>query len=142
MSTMMIVLIIFGVLGLLCCGICGGCLYFGANSAGPLAYMGAVLPKIQTDPTVQEKFGSPIQPLGMPSGSKLDLSPGAKSTVEFEISGPKGKGKVHAEVTNTPNGIEPAKIEVTAPDGTVINVSGETDKTDINIPDLDMEEEK
>jgi hypothetical protein len=136
----MIVLIVFGLLGLLCCGGCLGTCYFAGRAAGPVALMGGVLPHVQTNPQVIEKLGSPVQPAGMPTSPNADLSQGATSAVDFEISGPKGKGKVHAEVTMTPNGFDPKVITVTGPDGSVINVSGEVDKTDITIPEIDMDE--
>jgi hypothetical protein len=144
LSTFMIVLLVFGVIGLVCCG---GCIIVGwmaGRTAGPAALMGAVLPAVEGSPQVQEKFGSPIQPISLPTSPKVDFTPGATSSVDFEISGPKGRGKVHAEVTMTPNSFEAKVIQVTAPDGSTFNISGEKDPTDITIPDIpaiEMEEE-
>lgn len=140
MSTVMIVLIVFGLIFLLCCGGCIGTCYFAGQAAGPVALMGAVLPRVQTSPEVIEKFGSPVEPAGLPTSPNANLSQGATSSVDFDISGPKGKGTVHAEVTLTPNGFDAKVITVTAPDGSTINVSGEVDKTDINIPEIDLGE--
>ena len=140
MSTLMIVLIVFGLIFLLCCGGCVGSCYFAGRAAGPVALMGAVLPRVQSNPEVVEKLGSPVEPASLPTSPNADLSQGATSSVDFDISGPKGKGKVHAEVTMTPNGFDAKVIRVTAPDGSTINVSGEVDKTDITIPDIEMEE--
>ena len=124
MSTFMIVLLVFGVLGLVCCGGCIGSCYLAGSAAGPAALMGAVIPAIQGSPQVQEKFGTPVQPVSMPTSPKVDFTQGATSSVDFDISGPKGKGKVHAEVTMTANGFDAKVIKITAPDGSSFDISG------------------
>jgi hypothetical protein len=132
LSTLMIVLIVVGLLGLICCGACGGCMYWGANAA--FKTRDEVVQKISLDPAVKDKFGEPLTP-GLPNIQIVN----SNTTLDFPISGPKGSGTVHAEGVSGVNGFEASVIRVTAPDGTVINVSGEVDKTDITTPDFDME---
>lgn len=149
MSTVMIVVIVLALLGLLCCGGCVGSCWYAGRVGGGAAVMASVLPKIQMHATVTEKFGGLIEPTGLPTQSNASFQEGATSTVDFEITGPKGKGTVHAETkTGGPQGFTPTVIKVTAPDGTVIDVlapaaeagpempddSGETDATDAGTP--------
>jgi hypothetical protein len=125
MSTIVIVLIIGGLLVLLCCGACGGCMYFGVGEAAK--WRDAVMAKVNTNQAVKDAFGEPIT-AGFPSNvSSVNL----QTTMEFGITGPKGSGKVHAEGTNGPNGFEPSVIHVTTPDGKQIDVNAKTDPTDM-----------
>jgi hypothetical protein len=145
MSVVIIVLIVLALLGVVCCGGCIASFYWLGKTGGGAALMGTVLPRVQMNPTVTEKFGGQIQPTGLPTSSNANFEQGATSTVDFEISGPNGKGTVHAEMTTGgPQGFTPTAIKVTAPDGTVIDVlapasevapempddSGDTDSTD------------
>jgi len=136
----MIVLIVFGLLGLVCCGGCVGCVYFGGQGAIGLGLMEGAMQRIRTNQQVSDKFGG--TPTATYTASKLSLQEGSTSTVDFELSGPKGKGKCHAEFkTNDP---EPTLIRVTAPDGSVIDVSGAKDPTnlDFGTPDLNMDDDE
>ena len=132
----MIVLIVFALLGLLCCGGCVASLYFAGKAGGGAALMGVTLPQVQMNPTVRDKFGGDIQPTGFPTQSNANFQEGAKSTVDYEISGPNGKGKVHAELTTGgAQGFTPTAINVTAPDGTVIDVLAPTSEVAPEMPD-------
>jgi hypothetical protein len=136
MSTVMIVLIVFAVLGLLCCGGCVAIFYGLGKAGGGAALMGVTLPQVQMHPTVREKFGGEIQPTGLPTQSNANFQEGATSTVDYDISGPSGKGKVHAEMkTGGPQGFSPTVIKVTAPDGTVIDVLAPTSEAAPEMPD-------
>lgn len=125
MSTIMIVLIIGGLIVFLCCGACGGCMYFGAGEA--TKWRDAVMAKVKTNQAVKDAFGEPITASFPSNVSSVNL----QTTMEFAITGPKGSGKVHAEGTNGPNGFEPSVIHVTAPDGKIIDVNAKTDPTDL-----------
>lgn len=136
MSTLMIVLIVFAVLGLICCGGCVASFYWIGKAGGGAALMGTVLPQVQTHPTVTEKFGGPIQPTGLPTSSDANFEQGATSTVDFGISGPNGNGTVHAEMTaGGPQGFTPTVINVTAPDGSVIDVLAPTPEAESEMLD-------
>src|SRR4051794_24347927 len=89
MSTVMIVLIVFGLLGLVCCGGCVGCVYFGGQGAIGLGLMEGAMQRIRTNQQVSDKFGG--TPTATYTASKLSLQEGSTSTVDFELSGPKGK---------------------------------------------------
>lgn len=135
MSTVMIVLLVFAVLGLVCCGGCVYSLYLAGKAGGGAALMGVTLPQVQTHPTVTEKFGGQIEPTGLPTQSSANFQEGATSTVDYEISGPNGKGKVHAELTTGgPQGFTPKVIKVTAPDGAVIDVLAPTSEVAPEMP--------
>jgi hypothetical protein len=136
MSTVMIILIVFAVLGLLCCGGCVASIYWLGNAGGGAALMGTALPKVQMHPTVTEKFGGTVQPLGFPTQSNVSFQEGANSTADFDISGPNGKGTVHVEATTGgPQGFTPTVIKVTAPDGTVIDVLAPAAEMAPDMPD-------
>jgi len=139
MSTLLIVLIVLGILVVVCCGGCIGACYFGGSTMMGAGLTQPVLLKLNTNQEVMDKFGGRVDLAGLPSSSSVNLQPGATSTVDFEVMGPNGKGQVHAELKNGPNGLEPTVIRVTAPDGTVINVPTASDPTDINIPEFDLD---
>jgi hypothetical protein len=136
MSVVMILLVVGGLAALVCCGICGGCMYFGAGAVPPAAHAGKALEKVQVNQTVRDRFGGQPELAGLPTSPNASLQPGTTCTVDFDITGPKGKGHVKVESAMTANGPEPKSIKVTAPDGSTINVSGEDDPTDVNTPDL------
>lgn len=142
MSTLLIVLLVLGVLGLVCCGVCGGFTYWGAK-VGSQTLIDPVMRKIQADQQVKDALGEPLTS-GFPSNMKIENTDG---TVDFEVTGPKGKAPVHAELTAGPNGFEPKVIKVTLPDGQVVDVPVANDPTNLNFdlgPDaggIPMEEE-
>jgi len=114
MSTMTIVLVIFGVLGLICVGACGVCGYSTYRLGQSAIRMGAAQIHVQTNAQVQDKFGTPLEP-ALPSAT-------TETSVDYDLSGPKGKGKVHAEFKTGADGLpEATVVKVTAPDGTVID---------------------
>jgi hypothetical protein len=133
MSTMMIVLIIGGLIVLLCCGACGGCIYFGMGATNQVR--DEVMRKVNTSQPVKDAFGEPLTP-NMTRNFQFNNQ---QVTIDFDVTGPKGSGKVHAEGTNGPNGFEPSVIHVTAPDGKLIDVNAATDKTDLEF-DTGMED--
>jgi len=136
MSTVMIVLLVFAVLGLICCGGCLYSVYFLGKAGGGAALMGVTLPQVQMHSTVRDKFGGDIEPTGLPTQSNANFQEGATSTVDYEIKGPKGNGKVHAELTTGgPQGFTPKVINVTAPDGSVIDVLAPTSEGAPIMPD-------
>ena len=135
LSTLMVVLIVGGGLLLLCCGTCGGCIYSYLNTMAKTR--DEVFRKVRVDPNVLDKFGEPLS-VGMPNSQMVNN----QVTLDFSLTGPKGQGNVHAEGISGVNGFEASVIRVTAPDGTVIDVSGEVDKTDITTPDFDKELEE
>jgi hypothetical protein len=135
MSTVMIVLIIGGLLVLLCCGACGGCIYFGLGETNKVR--DEVMRKVNASQAVKEALGEPLTPNSMPSNVKFENQ---QVTIDFEITGSKGTGKVHSEGTNGPNGFEPSVIHVTTPDGKLIDVNAKTDPTDLEF-DTDMDDE-
>jgi hypothetical protein len=126
MSTIMIVLIIGGLIVLLCCGACGGCVYLGLGETNKVR--DEVMRKINTSQPVKDALGEPLTPSSMPSNVKFENQ---QVTIDFEVTGPKGSGKVHAEGTNGPNGFVPSVIHVTPSDGKIIDVNAKTDPTDL-----------
>lgn len=145
MKTVLIVLLTLGVLSLVCCGGCVAFFYVGGQSLMGAGFTEIAMQRIRGNQEVIDKFGEPLTQ-GLPTSSSVNLQEGGASTVEFELSGPKGKGKVHAELTNTKNGPEPTVIRVTAPDGSTINVPTGDDPTNLNFDagldeGIQMEEE-
>lgn len=134
MSTFMIVLMVVGLLVLLCCGACGGCLYFGAGETTKIR--DEVMRKVNTSQAVKDALGEPLTP-GIPSNVSFVNQ---QRTIEFPVTGPKGSGKVHAEGTSGPNGFEPGVIHVTTSDGKLIDVNAKTDPTDMEF-DTGIDEE-
>lgn len=126
MSTIMIVLIIGGLIVLLCCGACGGCLYLAGGQTTKVR--DEVMRKVNTNQAVKDALGEPLTPSNLPSNFKLENQ---QVTIDFDVTGSKGAGKVHAEGTNGPNGFEPNVIQVTAPGGKIIDVNAKTDPTDM-----------
>jgi hypothetical protein len=127
-STMMIVLLIGGLIVLLCCGACGGCIYFGMGATNQVR--DEVMRKVNTNQAVKDALGEPLTP-SMPSSIQFNNQ---QVTIDFDVIGPKGKGKVHSEGISGSNGFEPTVIHVTAPDGKLIDVNAKTDPTDLEFP--------
>lgn len=131
MSTVMIVLIIFAVLGLICVGACGFCIYSAQQFGNSALKMGAAQLRIEGNQQIEDKFGTPLQP-ALPSASTA-------TSVDYDLSGPKGKGKVHAEFKTGGDGMpEPTVIKVTAPDGTVIDALAPPPVESPAVPDGEM----
>jgi hypothetical protein len=127
MSTMMIVLIVLGVLGLICIGACGAC-YYGAQSlvtaAGGMVFAETSMVFIKEDEAVKAELGDPLTQ----ENAKFKME-GNKIVVDFDVKGPNGTGKGHAEFagdnSNPPPGQppKPGTIKVTLPSGKVVDVS-------------------
>jgi hypothetical protein len=135
MSTLMIVLIIGGLIVLLCCGACGGCFYFGLGQTNKVR--DEVMRKVSASQAVKDALGEPLTPSTMPSNISVVND---QVTIDFDVTGPQGSGKVHAEGTNTVNGFEPRVIHVTPAGGQMIDVNAATDKTDLEF-DTGMEDQ-
>ena len=135
MSTMTIVLIIFGVLGLICIGACGACYYAGqqlVQGVGGAVLAEVAMVNIRQDATVKAELGDDLTS----ENAKFSMQ-GQTSTVDFDVKGPKGTGKAHAEFTGAdPNNpaaqAKPGTIRVTLPSGKTVDISTEPS---INIPD-------
>ena len=71
---------------------------FGAMKRSDV-YKGA-LNRVQNDPRAVAALGSPIEPGWIVTGSiHLDTTSGGNAEINFGVSGPKAKGKVHAVAT-------------------------------------------
>lgn len=137
MSTMMIVLIVLGVLGLVCVGACGVCSW-GLMNAGK-AFGGAVMAElamvnIRQNAEVQGELGEDLTA----ENAKLDVR-GQTTVVDFDVKGPNGTGKAHAEFAggDPNNPTAPAKvnvIKVTLPSGKVVDVSTSTAPPTFDMP--------
>jgi hypothetical protein len=134
MSTMTIVLIIFGVLGLICVGACGVC-YYGVMSAG--STLGAAfvaeanMLTIRNHQEVKDELGEP-----MTVENPTMEQQGDKVIVRFDIKGSKGTGKAVVEtIGKDPNNAQPASVKVTLPSGKVVDGAN---PPPVNIPDSEM----
>jgi hypothetical protein len=130
MSVLMILLIIGGVLLLGCGGLCAGCMCVAQRAAtevgSAIELLGtqiAATMAVQSDPTVIEKLGEPIEQTGTHTrqGSG-ELNP-AGETFTFDVSGPNGTAKVTASAMKDNLGVWTITvITVQCSDGTTINV--------------------
>src|SRR5258708_39827158 len=76
----------------------------------------------QTLPAVTAALGTPIEAGFYVTGNvKLD-STGGHATLDFPISGPKGKGVVHAVATKSSAGWDYSELTVTPASGPVIRL--------------------
>jgi hypothetical protein len=132
-----IVLIVAGVLGLLCLGICGLGIFgftWGVRQVEKVANEG--MPMIQeaiqegflvvqaqaslmNNAEVKEKLGEPLN-FGTPDNQPAQ--PGDHKTFKFTISGPKGQGTVHAEAQRQGNEWNFTSLQVRLSDGSTIDV--------------------
>ncbi len=80
------------------------------------------LRRAQNDPAVTAALGTPIEAGFYVTGNvKLD-STGGHATLDFPISGPKGKGVVHAVATKSGTGWDYSELTVTPASGPVIRL--------------------
>jgi len=134
MSTMTIVLIIFGVLGLICVGACGVCGYT-AMTAGKTflatAVATATMADIQQHPEVKAELGEPLEVQNAKWEQTADTV-----TVSFDVKGSKNTGKAKVEIKGAdPNNAansKPSSVIVTLPSGKTIDAS----KPPMNIPEM------
>lgn len=128
MSTLMIVLIVLGILGLICVGACGVCIY-GAQSfvstVGGGFLADGTMPFIREDQAVKDELGEPLTQ----ENATFSVQ-GNQVVVDFDVKGPNGTAKAHAEFAGgNPNPQpgdpppKPGKITVTLPSGKVVDVS-------------------
>jgi hypothetical protein len=121
-----------------------GCLKWGLIGCGSLLVLGAIfcvvivvvvfgamkksdvyqeaLKRAQSDPAVIAALGTPIEAGLMVSGSVNVDTSGGHATLDFPISGPKGKGTVHAVATKAGEKWEYTELTVTPANGSKINL--------------------
>ncbi len=121
-----------------------GCLKWGLIGCGSLLVLGAIfcvvivvvvfgamkksdvyqeaLKRAQSDPAVTAALGTPIEAGLMVTGSVNVDSSGGHATLDFPISGPKGKGAVHAVATKAGEKWEYTELTVTPANGAKINL--------------------
>lgn len=141
---MMIVLIVVAVLGLICAGACGAC-YFGMQSlvtaAGGMVFAETSMVFVREDDAIKAELGEPLTQ----ENAKFKME-GNKIVVDFDVKGPNGTGKGHAEFAgDNPNPQpgqqpKPGTIKVTLPSGKVVDVSTEP-KVEVGDPSADMPSE-
>lgn len=140
MSTLMIVLIVLGVLGLICVGACGVCIYSTqsfVNAVGGGFLAEGTMTFIREDQAIKDELGEPLTQ----ENGKFSMQ-GNTVVVDFDVKGPNGTGKAHAEFTGgNPNPQPgdppptPGKITVTLPSGKVVDVSTDP-PTPESVPEL------
>ncbi|MEA2165177.1 MAG: hypothetical protein QOK37_3304 [Thermoanaerobaculia bacterium] len=121
-----------------------GCLKWGLIGCGTLTVLGVIfavvlvvvvfgamkksdvykeaLSRAQNSPAVQAALGTPIEAGMMVSGSINVDSTGGHATLDFPISGPKGKGVVHAVATRTGEKWEYTALTVKPENGALIDL--------------------
>ncbi len=121
-----------------------GCLKWGLIGCGSLLVLGAIfcvvivvvvfgamkksdvyqeaLKRAQSDSAVQAALGTPIEAGLMVTGSVNVDASGGHATLDFPISGPKGKGAVHCVATKTGEKWEYTELTVTPANGAKINL--------------------
>jgi hypothetical protein len=143
-NTMMIVLIVIAVLGLICAGACGACYYAinqGVTALGGMAFAEGSLVFIREDQQVKDELGEPLTQ----ENAKWTMQ-GNRIVADFDVKGPKGTGKGHAEFEGgDPNQQpgqqpKPGKITVTLPSGKVVDISTEPN-VEFQNPPIDMPDE-
>jgi len=128
-SVLMIVLIVFGVLFLLCAGICGGCVYLtqsavtsGAAWVELTPVMSAAMNAAQSDQQVLDKLGEPIEIIAIPTrAGSGELKP-ANEDFQFELKGPKGTATVKGSATKDVGTWKVTAITVQTSDGATFTV--------------------
>jgi len=153
MTMLVIVLVIFGIIGVACAGICGlgifGLRWTAENGpklaenigktvgdamlAGVMQFQAAAA--VQADPQVREKLGDPLT-LDAQDSQNTDLSTGTAS-FDFNVSGPKGKGKAHGEGHREGEQWKITKLQVHFDDGSTVDVDpslGGQPSIDVNSP--------
>ncbi|HEX3070395.1 MAG TPA: cytochrome c oxidase assembly factor 1 family protein [Thermoanaerobaculia bacterium] len=121
-----------------------GCMKWGLIGCGSLLVLGAIfcvvivvvvfgamkksdvyqeaLKRAQSDPAVIAALGTPIEAGLMVTGSVNVDTSGGHATLDFPISGPKGKGTVHAVATKAGEKWEYTELTVTPANGPKINL--------------------
>jgi hypothetical protein len=80
------------------------------------------LSRVQNDPAVTAALGTPIE-AGLYVTGKINIDgTGGHATIDFPISGPKGKATVHAVATKSGAGWDYSELTVTPANGPVINL--------------------
>jgi Cytochrome oxidase complex assembly protein 1 len=139
-SVLVIVLVIFGVLFVVCGGLCAGCVYLagqaktvvqqGIEEGVKFVQLAAVFAEAQqavaANQQVIDRLGEPIElaggvsPFRHEGQGKLNKS---GETIQFDVKGPKGTGIVSVVATAGDDAIfHAAKITVTFADGSVVDV--------------------
>jgi hypothetical protein len=137
-TVVVIVLVVLGVIGLLCVGVCGlGAigLRWGAQEASKqLPKVGAAMQdlagqmvmhmqatiQIQTNREVTEKLGTPVEIEPIDAGN-FD-SQAATTKISYKVKGPKGSAQATGEGTKQGNEWKITKLQVQFADGSVIDV--------------------
>jgi hypothetical protein len=81
------------------------------------------LRRAQNDPAVVAALGTPIEAGMLVSGSVNVDATGGHATLDFPISGPKGKGTVHAVATKSVAGWEYSALTVKPDNGPLIDLT-------------------
>jgi len=128
-SVLMIVLIVFGVLFLLCAGICGGCMILTRSAAqSGMAYvellptMESAISAAQRDPQVIDKLGEPIEITSIPARTGSGELKGANEDFEFKLKGSKGTATVKGSAMKDVGTWKVTAITVQTSDGATFNV--------------------
>lgn len=128
-SVLFIILIIFGVLLLICAGICGGCVMAarsgmeaGAAWIELAPTMTSAMTATQADPQVIDKLGEPIEVTSIPARiGKGELNT-LNEDFEFSLKGPKASAKVKGSATKELGTWKVTAITVQTSDGATFNV--------------------
>lgn len=121
-----------------------GCLKWGLIGCGSLLVLGAIfavvlvvvvfgamkksdvyqeaLRRAQNDPAVVAALGSPVEAGMLVTGSVNVDSSGGHATLDFPVSGPKGKGSVHLVATKSGAGWDYSELTVKPENGQLINL--------------------
>lgn len=146
MSVLMIVLIVLAVLGLICVGLCGACVYAGSQAINEGINVGVtamIKPEaelaIERDETIKAKLGEPLTFGAETKNENVNLG-GNSASFDFDVSGPNGKGTVHVEGTTAGGMWKANTIQVKFDDGSTVNVTpvANTD-TEMTFPDFNEE---
>ncbi len=135
-----ILAIVFGVIGLICCGLCGGGAYFSLNALSK-----QVENQLAGNPVIAEHIGN-IESVKMNLQAAIELiqekqaagEPVQQNVVVFDIQGDKGEGQV---IIITPPGGQPAQFN----EGTLRMSTGEEydlmpESVEMEPPEFDMED--
>jgi hypothetical protein len=138
MSTLTIVLIIFGVLGLICVGACGAC-YYGVMFAGKAfiatAVAEATMINARQNQEIKDELGDP-----MTVESPKFEQKGETVIVTFDVKGSKATGKGYVEVTgadpNNPGNAKPSVATITLPSGKKVDVANPPATSPGDMPEM------
>lgn len=128
-SVLLIILIVFGVLLLLCAGICGGCVLFtksavesGVAWAELMPTMTAAMSATQNDSQVIDKLGEPIEVTALPARTGSGELQGANEDFEFSLKGSKTTAKVKGSASKELGTWKITAITVQTADGATFSV--------------------